>query len=1126
MEFRVLGPVEAFDGDARVPLGGPKRRALLAMLLLNANRVVPVDRLIDAVWGQAPPATATAQVQAAVSALRKALANDALGGERIITRTPGYLVRLHPGELDLELFERDADVARQALLEGDVAQAADGLRAALDWWRGAALSDLVDSPIQSFSVGLEERRTAVLEERIEADLALGRHASLIPELTVLVAENTLRERLRGQLMIALYRAGRQADALAAYRDARAVLVHDLGLEPGPALQRLEQAILAGDPALDLRPLSPRSQIAETGTFLRPLCPYRGLDAFDVVDHGVFFGRTAEITELVERLRDPGPVTVVGPSGCGKSSLIFAGVIPELLRYVTPPTVASFRPSDARTLYTGLAAALMPAFEPGLPETDQLLGVSELAGELASHGLSGAVSRALTRSKGEEIVLVVDQVEELLVQHPEQVEWFAQHVLGPGAPAALKVLLTMRADFLDAALGRPSLAAPLRQSIYTLGAMTVEQLSEVVTGPLAGTGVVLQAGLADRILTDVGNDPGALPLLGFTMTLLWERQSDGQLTHDAYDALGRVSGSLARYAEEVWRRSNLAEHEDTARQLFTQLVYLGPGGEVTRRVASRDDLGEQRWELAQRLAISRLLVTGRDAEGRETVELAHEALIHSWSRLDRWIEADRAFRRWQEALRADLARWERAEREPALLSRGSALAEAQRWSGERAGGLSPAEIDFIERARSHDRALIRRRVLLRSMLALGTVLTLLLGGLFVYQRGVARQQSAEAASRELAVASTDWADRDPVYSAMLAIAAYRAQPTDEATSALFRPYLNSQGVTSMFSNPEPGLFEVQMSADGKVVAGATERSTVTVWTREPGGEQKRTSTPVLKDGALPIALTADGSAVWLVDAGWLSRFDVSTGRMNQVTRVGPGSPSQLAASSDGDTIAVVLDEPAGRRAFVWDVLAGRREAERPLPDGDLRKVTLGPDGSLMAQVQGRDNPGSLAENLEVWGPGDATRRVGAASTSGAVVTPDGEVAVTCSQSNPTAQRLTTLRLADGKVLGQADFRRFRRRLVPAVRRRPNRAAGGDSSATVRDGAGPAHWPDALTTAGTPAGRLERADRAGPGRLPRRPISGSLERVPCRAAAGAARQLDAPRDDVEMGVGGRRHDWRRP
>ena len=234
MEFRILGPLEVIVGGQFLPLGGGRQRALLALLLTRPNQVVSTDRLVDQLWGAHPPKTALNTVQYYVSQLRKLL-----GAERIVTRPPGYMILVRPGELDLERFE--------ALLAQDDAGA---VREALALWRGPALADLAFEPFAlAEAARLEELRLAALERRVELDLADGRGAELVGELEGLVAEHPLRERLRGQLMLALYRSGRQADALAAYQAARATLVESLGLEPGPALQALERAILRQDASL-------------------------------------------------------------------------------------------------------------------------------------------------------------------------------------------------------------------------------------------------------------------------------------------------------------------------------------------------------------------------------------------------------------------------------------------------------------------------------------------------------------------------------------------------------------------------------------------------------------------------------------------------------------------------------------------------------------------------------------------------------------------------------------------------------------------------------------------------------------------------------------------------------------
>jgi len=242
LEFRLLGPLEVVDGDRTLALGAGQQRALFAMLLLHANEVVSADRLIDALWGAAPPATAAKTVQVYVSRLRKVL-----GDGRLVTLAPGYALRVERSEIDLGRFEQLVGEAARS----DPERAMRTLRDALSLWRGPALADLAyESFAQPEIARLEELRWSALEQRIDVDLAAGRHADLVGELRALVAQHPLRERLRAQLMLALYRSGRQAEALSAYRQAQRELADRLGLDPSEELKRLEEAILRQDPALD------------------------------------------------------------------------------------------------------------------------------------------------------------------------------------------------------------------------------------------------------------------------------------------------------------------------------------------------------------------------------------------------------------------------------------------------------------------------------------------------------------------------------------------------------------------------------------------------------------------------------------------------------------------------------------------------------------------------------------------------------------------------------------------------------------------------------------------------------------------------------------------------------------
>ena len=248
LEFRILGPLEVVGENGPIRLGGPRQRATLAILLLNANRVVSIERLADDLYAGRPPVTAVTQVARQVSELRKALGPEA----GIETRPPGYVIQLAPEQLDLRRFERSGAEAARALERGDAEVALERQLEALELWRGDPLADLADEAFARIAIErLEEIRLAAFEQRIEAELALGRHRELIAELEELSAEHPLRELLCSQLMLALYRSGRQAEALDAFRQARDALVEGFGLEPAPALRDLERAILTQDPALDL-----------------------------------------------------------------------------------------------------------------------------------------------------------------------------------------------------------------------------------------------------------------------------------------------------------------------------------------------------------------------------------------------------------------------------------------------------------------------------------------------------------------------------------------------------------------------------------------------------------------------------------------------------------------------------------------------------------------------------------------------------------------------------------------------------------------------------------------------------------------------------------------------------------
>ncbi len=795
MDFRILGPLEVSAGDGSLQIGGRRQRTVLTVLLLNANRTTSTDAIIDAVWGDDPPATARRSIQVYVSRLKKVF-----GDGRITSVDPGYRLRVEDGELDADRFTALAAAAR-TMVASDPPGALREFDAALALWRGPAMSDLVDDPgIRSRALPFDEERMAVVEDRFDLELALGHHEAAVGSLERSLSEHPYRERLWGQLMIALYRSGRQADALKAYSRARGVLVGDLGIDPSPELRTLEERILNQDASLG-------NQQASRPNGIDPASirnPYKGLASFTESDADDFFGRDHLIATIVDRV-DSGHrlVAVIGPSGCGKSSLVGAGVIPSLRNRQAerggPLRVMRMEPGEHP--FEALELAMV---EQGEIDRDELLDTLE-------SGPTGIVE-AICRSGDPEqpVLLVVDQFEDLFTVTTADVRDRFLEALTRVASCPTRditVMLALRADFYDRPLRYPTLAEPFVRAMVTVTPLDAEELRSAITEPARRIGVTLEPPLVERLVADVQREPAALPQLQYALMRLFDARTGDTITSDDYEAEGGMRGILARRAESAYLALSRGERA-IAQQVFFLLVAVGDAGPVTRRHAPLDEvtaLGPSASEVLDRFGGYRLIGFDRDPISRRpTVSLVHEALIGDWERLRSWVALARADLQLRESLDVEAHTWRESGSDPDYLLAGSHLEQFEEWNDRAHLVLTDDERTYLEasldrrrqeiaaevvrtnRERSLEARAHRRAIALATVMSVAAVVAAVLALMAINQsKSVDRHATVAAQERQAAVdsearvhaallvqGSNDAIGTDPQRSLLLALHAVR------------------------------------------------------------------------------------------------------------------------------------------------------------------------------------------------------------------------------------------------------------------------------------------------------------------------------------------------------------------
>lgn len=674
MRFRILGTLQAEVDGTPADLGPPKQRALLAILILNVQRPVATERLVDLIWGEQPPRTAVHSVQLYVSALRRSLGADA-----IVTTPPGYRLDIDPADIDATDFHR--------LVE---AGGTDELRTALELWFGDPLSDFTyETWAQPHIRRLEDLHARAREMLAAAELEEGRPEWVPALVDQLIEKDPLREEPRRLLMLALYRTGRQADALRVYRDYRHLLDEELGLEPSPELAQLEEQILLQDPLLRTghQPTEPSAPPGRN--------PYKGLGPFDEVDADDFFGRDKMVAEMATALVGGDRlVVVVGPSGSGKSSVVRAGLIPALRqgrvagseRWVLATMLPGRRPLEQ------LEAALLR-----VARTEPRGALEQLQED--DTGLLRIALRILPDERSE-LLLLVDQFEEIFTLATEDVRrrFLDNLVTATSDPRSrLRVILTLRADFYDRPLLSSRFAPVFASSVVSVVPMTPAELEQAIVEPAHRMGVAVEPALLAQLIADMRDETVALPLLQYTLTEMFDARDGRSLGLDLYHRLGGLQGAVSARANRIFEHLS-DESKRVAKRLLLRLVRVEKGGEPTRRRVPVDELrGDEKLDevLAQYVS-NRLLAVEKDSlTGRATVQVTHEALLGAWGLLARWIDEHRIDLERREAVAAANAEWEASGRHDDYLLSGSRLAQVSEWLRVTELELSPSHRAFID-----------------------------------------------------------------------------------------------------------------------------------------------------------------------------------------------------------------------------------------------------------------------------------------------------------------------------------------------------------------------------------------------------------------------------------------------